>query len=54
MKREFTLCRKYIPLIAITADKMQGQAQRCLQAGMDDYVSKPIHMADLKKCSTSS
>ncbi len=33
---------RHIPIVAMTAGAMKGDQQRCLESGMDDYVSKPI------------
>lgn len=37
-----------IPIIALTANAMQGDKQKCMEAGMTSYVSKPINPAELK------
>ncbi len=49
IRKEENISKQHIPIVAMTAYAMKEDRQKCLDAGMDTYISKPVNIDELQK-----
>ncbi len=49
LEQKGQMSSEYTPIVAVTAYALKGDKQRCIDAGMDDYISKPFNADAIKK-----
>ena len=52
IRNEFEGKKRHVPIVAMTGHAMQGERQKCMDCGMNDYLSKPFQPEDLRKMIT--
>jgi signal transduction histidine kinase/CheY-like chemotaxis protein/PAS domain-containing protein len=45
--RQYESGKSRVPIVALTAGTVKGEQERCIEAGMDDYLSKPVLVSDI-------
>ncbi len=48
------ITRAHLPIVAMTANAMEGDRERCLDSGMDGYISKPVALKQLVEAINSA